>query len=341
MKSQNKPWNLAIVGASGLVGKQILSILDERNVSIGNLYLFASEQSCGEEVSFRDKSYLIEVLKPEAFERDIDVAIFSAGKEMSLEFAPIATSHGIVVIDNSSAFRMEKDVPLVVPEVNSADLVLCKKRKIIANPNCSTVQLVMALKPLEKYGLKRIVVSTYQSVSGAGREAMEELSTQVVSILRSEDIEKEVFPHQIAFNCLPHIDIFNDDFYSFEEVKLINETKKILHEYKLPITCTAVRVPTFSSHCESVNVEFEKEFKLENIRQELAQFKGVTVLDNPSNNVYPLNIQATGKDDVFVGRIRRDFSVKSGLNMWVVSDNLRKGAALNAVQILETLRTII
>ncbi len=340
MKSRNKPWNLAIVGASGLVGQEILSILDERDVSIDHLYLFAGEQSSGEEVSFRGKSYLIEVLRPEAFERDIDAAIFSAGKDISLEFAPIAASHGVIVIDNSSAFRMDKDIPLVVPEVNSDDLSLYKKRKIIANPNCSTVQLVMALKPFEKYGLKRVVVSTYQSVSGAGREAMEELSAQVVSILRSDDIKKEIFPHQIAFNCLPHIDAFNDDLYSFEEIKVIDETRKILHKDKLPITCTAVRVPTFSSHSESVNVEFEREFKLENIRQELAQFKGITVLDNPSNNVYPLNIQATGKDDVFIGRIRRDFSVKSGLNMWVVSDNLRKGAALNAVQILEILRTI-
>jgi len=303
--------NLAIIGATGVVGKEVLSILEERNLPIESLYLYASQKSRGKKILFQGSSLIVEELSADVFDRNIDFAIFSAGKTRSLEFAPIAASKGVVVIDNSSAFRMQKDVPLIVPEVNLDDLKHYKSRNIIANPNCSTIQLVMALKPLQKYGIKRVVVSTYQAVSGAGSRAIDELKEQTLSLLQNKSLNKEVFPHQMAFNCLPHIDDFLENNYSFEEEKVIQETRKILQDPDLKITCTAVRVPVISSHAESVNVEFENKIDLAQVRSDLDAFPGVKVLDNPQGQVYPLNSEATHKDEVFVGRLRYDFSIIS------------------------------
>ena len=336
MNSRNE-WNLAIVGATGAVGLEALKILEQRKIPIKNLYLFASSKSAGRKIPFRGKDYIVEELGPKIFEKQLDAAFFSAGKERSLLFAPPLCRKGIKVIDNSSAFRMDEDVALIVPEVNWGDYKHYKNKNIIANPNCSTIQLVMALKPLQKYGLKRVVVSTYQAVSGAGLKAIAELKEQTSDYLSGRNVKNKIFPHRIAFNCLPHIDKFDDDFYSFEEKKVMQETKKILGETGLAITCTAVRVPVLGAHSESVNIECEKPFDLETIKRELSHFPGLKVLDNPQAHVYPLNTEAIGKDEVFVGRIRKDLSVKSGLNLWIVADNIRKGAALNAIQILEKL----
>ncbi|MBI2609414.1 MAG: aspartate-semialdehyde dehydrogenase [Deltaproteobacteria bacterium] len=350
-----KPIHLALVGATGAVGREVLSILEHKNLHLEKFSLFASERSEGVKIPFQEKMLSVERLVPEVFERNIDYAIFSAGKTLAQEFAPIALRNGITVIDNSSAFRMDERIPLVVPEVNAHTLNR-KEPEIIANPNCSTIQLVMVLKPLEKYRIKRVVVSTYQAHSGAGHKAQEELRTQTTDFLKrlsflqltesnsgnpqsEATLMKNVFSHQIAFNCIPHIDQFDESGYTFEEIKVINETRKIMGLPELKITCTAVRVPVLDSHSESVNIEFESAFKLEDIKNDLGAFPGVKVLDNPKAHVYPLNVEARGRDEVFVGRIRRDPSLNSGLNMWVVSDNLRKGAALNAVQILETLLT--
>ncbi len=340
MNLQNEGVNLAIVGATGAVGQEALKILEERKTPIKNLYLFASSKSAGKKILLRGQEHVVEELQQKVFDRQIDVAFFSAGKERSLLFAPQASRKGIKVIDNSSAFRMNDSIALVVPEVNWADYSHYKNQNIIANPNCSTIQLVMALKPLQKYGLKRVVVSTYQAVSGAGLKAMAELKEQTQGYLLGKKIKNKIFPHKIAFNCLPHIDRFDDNLYSFEEIKVMQETKKILGEPNLAITCTAVRVPVLGAHSESVNVEFEKPCDVETVKRELSDFPGVKVLDNPKEHVYPLNIEAIGENEVFVGRIRKDFSVKSGLNLWVVADNLRKGAALNAIQILEHLKAL-
>ncbi|HLD73869.1 MAG TPA: aspartate-semialdehyde dehydrogenase [Bdellovibrionota bacterium] len=337
MNLRNEGWNLAIVGATGAVGQEALKILEERKTPLKNLYLFASSKNVGRKMSFRGEEYTVCELDSHVFEKTLDVAFFSAGRERSLEFGGNLARQGVRIIDNSSAFRMDPHVALVVPEVNWCDYKNYKNKNIIANPNCSTIQLVMALKPLQKYGLKRVVVSTYQAVSGAGLKAMEELKEQTRDYLSGKELKNQVFPHKIAFNCLPHIDKFDDDFYSFEEKKVMQETKKILGESHLAITCTAVRVPVLGAHSESVNIEFEKPFDLDVIKKELAGFPGVKVLDNPKEHVYPLNIEAIGKNEVFVGRLRRDSSVKSGLNLWIVADNIRKGAALNAIQILEHL----
>ena len=327
-----KTYKLAIVGATGLVGRTALKVLEEENLPNIEYKLFCSKKSAGTIIKFLGKDYIAEELTENSFDEGFDFAIFSAGGDTSKKFAPIAASKGCIVIDNSSAFRMEKDVPLVVPEVNPEDIKW--NNGIIANPNCSTIQAIVALKPLDdKYKIKRIIYSTYQAVSGAGIYGVEDLKNKA----NYENLKK--FPHPIYNNCLPHIDIFMDDGYTKEEHKMINETRKILQKPDLPITATAVRVPVVNCHSESINVEFEKDFDLYDVRMLLQNSPGIILVDNIEKEQYPIASKANGNNEVFVGRIRRDFSVPYGLNMWVVADNLRKGAATNAVQILEILLT--
>ena len=330
-------YNVAVVGATGAVGEQMREVLEERAFPVGKLLLLASERSAGQFLEFRGERHRVEVLKEDSFD-GIDIGLFSAGGSVSAKFAPIATAAGAVVVDNTAYFRMEPDVPLVVPEVNAKDIALYKKRGIIANPNCSTIQMVVALKPIHDAGrIVRVVVSTYQSVSGAGRKAMEELSQQVAALFNGQDIKKEKFPHQIAFNCIPHIDVFLEGGYTKEELKMINETRKILGEPSLRVTATTVRVPVFCGHSESVNVETEKKLTAHDVKTILKEAPGIILCDEPERNIYPMAIDAVGKDATYVGRIREDDSVPNGINLWVVADNLRKGAALNAVQIVEIL----
>lgn len=323
-----KNYRVAIVGVTGLVGSTILKILEEREFPIDKLYLFASSKSAGKTLVFNNKEYKIEELTENSFTNDIDIAFFSAGSGISKKFAPIAASKGITVIDNSSAFRMDNNIPLIVPEVNSQDIR--KNKGIIANPNCSTIQAVVALKPLnDKYKIKRIVFSTYQAVSGSGSKGISDLEKGLSG-------EKNSFyPYPIFNNCLPHIDTFEEDGYTKEEMKMVYETKKILNDDSLKITATAVRVPVFYSHSESVNIEFYDNFILSELIELLSNSPGIVVSDNPNESIYPLAINAAGTDDVYVGRIRKDDSVKSGINLWIVADNVRKGAATNAVQIAE------
>lgn len=317
---------LAIVGASGMVGRKFLDVLKERSFPIDELYLFASAKSAGSVIEFNGKSYVVEELKEDSFNRGIDIALFSAGGSTSLKFAPIAASKGCIVIDNSSAWRMDKEVPLVVPEVNPEDIKWNKG--IIANPNCSTIQAVVALKPLDlKYNIKRVVYSTYQAVSGAGVLGYEDL----------RDGTSKKFPHQIAYNMIPQIDVFEENGYTKEEMKMVNETRKILHRPDIKVTATTVRVPVYYGHSESVNLEFEKDFVLDDVFDTLKNAEGIILMDDVKNGVYPMPLTAAGKDEVFIGRVRRDESLDSGLNMWVVADNIRKGAATNAVQIAEVL----
>lgn len=325
-----KDLKVAIVGATGLVGRSFLTVLEEKKLPIKNYTLFASKNSAGKKVTFLGKEYTIQELTETSFDSGFDFALFSAGGEISKKFAPIAASKGCTVIDNSSYFRMDENVPLVVPEVNIEDAY--SNAGIIANPNCSTIQAMLPLKALnDKYKIKRIVYSTYQAVSGAGKSALEDLNNTDGSM----PLKK--FPHPIYDNCLPHIDSFTENGYTKEELKMINETRKILHNQNLRITATTVRVPVSNSHSESINLEFEKDFELNELVQVLKDFPNLVVVDNPQNNEYPMAINATGHDDVFVGRIRRDYSVPSGVNLWVVADNIRKGAASNAVQIMEKL----
>lgn len=320
-------YNVAIVGATGNVGRKFLEILEERNFPVKELYLFASKRSAGKTLKFKGEDILVEELCEANIEnKKIDFALFSAGGSVSLEFAPIFAKHGAVVIDNSSAWRMDKEVPLVVPEVNPEDVKWHKG--IIANPNCSTIQAMVALKPLyDKYGIKRIVYSTYQAVSGAG----------IQGILDLQEGTTKKFPYPILGNVIPHIDVFLDNGYTKEEIKMIEETKKILHDDTLRITATTVRVPVLNSHSESINVELNSEFELENVIDLFNNSKGIIVHDDVENLKYPTPLELSGKDEVFVGRIRRDFSLDNGLNLWVVADNIRKGAALNAIQIAEIL----
>lgn len=332
-----KKYNVAVVGASGAVGAEMVKILEERKFPVEKLIPLASERSLGQTVSFNGKEEPINVLSNESF-KGVDIALFSAGNERSRQYASVAADRGAVVIDNSSAFRMEKDVPLVVPEVNPEAIADYKNRGIIANPNCSTIQMVVVLNPIHKrYGIKRVVVSTYQSTSGAGTEAMEELSQQTIALFSNREIKTEVFKHRIAFNLIPHIDAFLEDGYTKEEVKLVNETKKIMDDESILVDATAVRVPVFYSHSESVNIELMSPAGVAEVREILASSPGIKLQDDPAKNLYPMPISATGKDDVFVGRIRADKSVPYGLSLWIVSDNLRKGAALNAIQIAELL----
>ncbi|MBQ6937394.1 MAG: aspartate-semialdehyde dehydrogenase [Clostridia bacterium] len=325
-----KKLNVAVVGATGMVGRTFLKVLEEENLPVENYYLFASARSAGSTVKFMGKDYVIEELNENSFDRGIDIALFSAGGSISEKFAPIAASKGCVVIDNSSAWRMNKEVPLVVPEVNPEDIKWNKG--IIANPNCSTIQAMVALKPLDdKYKIKRVVYSTYQAVSGAGMGGWNDLENG----LKGEAPKK--FPHPIANNCLPHIDVFLPNGYTKEEMKMIEETRKILGRQDIKITATTVRVPVFNSHSESINLEFENAFDLAELVETLKNAPGIVVQDDPANNVYPLAANATGTNETYVGRIRRDESVENGVNIWVVADNIRKGAAANAVQIAKKL----
>jgi aspartate-semialdehyde dehydrogenase len=330
-------YNVAIVGATGAVGEQMREVLEERHFPVGELLLLASERSAGHFLPFEGHQRRVDLLNDFSF-KNIDIALFSAGGSVSAKFAPAAVSAGAVVIDNTAHYRMEPDIPLVIPEVNASAIGDYKNRSIIANPNCSTIQMVVALKPIHDAArIKRVVVSTYQSVSGAGRQAMDELSEQVAALFNGKEPEKKKFPHQIAFNCIPHIDVFMEDGYTREEWKMIHETRKILGEPSLALTATTVRVPVFCSHSESLNVETEKAITAAEVKTLLRQAPGVIVADEPANDLYPLPIEATGKDAIYIGRIREDHSVQNGINLWVVADNLRKGAALNAVQIAEIL----
>ena len=330
-------YNVAVVGATGAVGEEMRKILAERLFPVDRLRLLASERSAGQRLEFCGQQVPVEALDEDSFD-DVDIALFSAGSSVSARYAPAAVDAGAVVIDNTSRFRMDDDVPLVVPEVNAREIADHVRRGIIANPNCSTIQMVVALKPLyDAAGITRIVVSTYQSVSGAGRQAMEELGTQTAALFNGREVECERFPHRIAFNCIPHIDSFLPNGYTGEEMKMIRETRKILGDPDIRITATAVRVPVFCSHSESINVETRTKLSAGDVRAILREAPGVLLRDDPQDNDYPLATEVTGKDATFVGRIREDDSVDNGINLWVVGDNLRKGAALNAVQIAEIL----
>lgn len=331
-------YNVAIVGATGAVGLKMREILAEREFPVNNLRLLASERSAGKVLNFKQKPITVETLTKGSFE-NIDIALFSAGSGVSNGYAPIAATAGSVVIDNSSAFRMDEDVPLVVPEVNSHQIK--NHNGIIANPNCSTIQLVVALKPIHTtYTIKRIVISTYQAVSGGGLRCAEELRDQTQALLRNENITTKHFPHQIAFNALPQIPqkrAFLSNGYTTEEMKLLNETRKILGDHNIEVSPTCVRIPVFVGHSEAVEVTCQREIRAAEVRDLLSNSPGVEVLDHPEKEMYPLAVDCDGKDAVFVGRIREDLSSKFRLNMWIVSDNLRKGAALNAIQIAEML----
>lgn len=317
---------LAVVGATGLIGRKMLQVLDEQNVHIDELIVAASERSVGKEISFKGNSYKL-LTVDDAIAAKPDIAIFSAGADASKQYAPLFAKNGTYVIDNSSAWRKNPDIPLVVPEINANDIE--KQHHIIANPNCSTIELVLALAPLHrKYNIKRLVVSTYQSVSGSGLKGLNQLHCEQ----NGKTSENPAYPHPIHENIIPHGGDFLDNHYTTEEEKLIFETNKILHS-NIRITATVARVPVFGGHSESANIEFEKQFDLQDVVSELAAFPGIKIVDNPAKNEYPTPLQAYGKDDVLVGRIRRDFSIDNGLNLWIVSDNTRKGAATNAVQI--------
>ncbi|UJH90053.1 aspartate-semialdehyde dehydrogenase [Antarcticibacterium sp. 1MA-6-2] len=321
---------VAVVGATGMVGNIMLKVLEERNFPITELYPVASERSVGKEITFNNKSYKVIGLE-EAVSIKPDLALFSAGGDTSLEWAPKFAENGTTVVDNSSAWRMDKTKKLVIPEINAVELT--KDDKIIANPNCSTIQLLMALKPLhDKYKIKRVVVSTYQSITGTGVKAVQQLENEY------KDQKGEMaYPYPIHRNAIPQCDVFTENGYTKEEMKLTNETKKILGDDSVLVSATAIRIPVVGGHSESVNLEFESDFDEKDVRKLLSDFPGVTVQDNPDVNTYPMPIYAEGKDDVFVGRIRRDYSQPNSLNMWIVADNLRKGAATNAVQIAEYL----
>ncbi|MCE5333904.1 MAG: aspartate-semialdehyde dehydrogenase [Desulfobacteraceae bacterium] len=330
-----KEFKVAVVGATGAVGNLMVQVLEERSFPVSEIKLLASARSVGKTLSFRGKQYPVEELKEDSFE-GIQVALFSAGGSVSKKFAPCAAKSGAVVIDNSSAWRMDPKVPLVVPEVNP-DAALGHSG-IIANPNCSTIQMVVALKPIyDAVGIKRIVVTTFQAVSGTGKRAIEELRTQVAEIANGREPKREIYPHQIAFNCFPHIGAFLDNGFSEEEMKMVNETKKIFSDPAIRVCATTVRIPVVYGHSESVNIETGKPIEVEEVRRLLSGFPGVKVIDDPSKAVYPVPLQAAGTDDTYVGRIRKDPSVENGLAMWVVADNIRKGAATNAVQIAEVL----
>lgn len=323
-------YKVGIVGATGLVGTTFLRVLEERNFPIDELYLFASARSAGRRIEYRGKDYVVEELKETSFDREMDYALFSAGGGISKKYSPIAASRGVVVIDNSSAFRMEEDVPLIVPEVNPG--AASDHKNIIANPNCSTIQAVVPLKEIdERWNIKRVVYSTYQAVSGSGLAGIRDLE---------EGLEGEAptnYPHSIAYNCLPHIDVFMENGNTKEEEKMIGETRKILEKPNLPISATCVRVPVKHGHCISVNLELERDFDIGEVKRTLEETPGVVVVDDVVNNIYPMPIEVEGRDEVFVGRIRRDESLASGLNLWIVADNIRKGAATNTVQIAELL----
>ncbi|MBW1927312.1 MAG: aspartate-semialdehyde dehydrogenase [Deltaproteobacteria bacterium] len=332
-----KTFNVAVAGATGAVGQTMIKVLEERDFPVGEIRFLASERSEGKELSFKAEKVRVRKLDHDSFD-GVDIAIFSAGGDRSLTFAPSAAEAGAVVVDNSSAWRMDPEVPLVVPEVNPHAISGYKAKGIIANPNCSTIQMVVALKPLYDYArIKRVVVSTYQAVSGTGQKAIVELEDQVKSWAEGRTLEPKVYPHQIAFNCLPHIDVFMDNGYTREEMKMVNETRKIMEDPEIQVSATAVRVPVFYSHSEAVNVEFEQKISASKARELLTNAPGIKVIDDPFRNAYPLALEAEGQDLTLVGRIREDISQANGLDFWVVADNIRKGAATNAVQIAELL----
>lgn len=336
-----KKYNVAILGATGAVGTEFLKLIEERNFPYAELRLLASKRSAGKQIEFMGKTYTVQETTKDSF-AGIDIALF-AGGSVSKEFAPYAVEAGAVVIDNSSAFRMDPEVPLVVPEVNPQAIL--KHKGIIANPNCSTIIMVMALKPLyDMAKIKRIVVSTYQAVSGAGKEGIDELTDQVKDFADGKEMVANILPsaslakhYPIAFNLIPQIDVFMDNLYTKEEMKMVNETRKIFDDYDMRITATTVRVPVYRSHSESINVEFENDLNLEEMQKALAAFPGVQVIDNPQEQLYPMPLYTSEKDDVYVGRLRRDESNDKTFNMWVVGDQIRKGAALNTLQIAETM----
>lgn len=338
--SNQKLYNVAVVGATGAVGEQIIKLLETRNFPINNVKFLSSARSAGKKLTFKGQEYVLEEAKPESFD-GIEIALFSAGGDVSKVLAPEAAKRGAVCIDNTSAFRMDPNTPLVVPEVNPEQIK--EHNGIIANPNCSTIQMVAALKPLhDRYTIKRIIVSTYQAVSGAGARAIQETLRQTRAVLDEQEVNPDVLPvgglpvkHQIAFNAIPQIDKFTENGYTYEEMKMTNETKKIMGDDSIEVSATCVRIPVIYGHSESVYVEFEQQFDVEEVKSLLADAPGVTLVDDPANQQYPLATDAAGKPDVFVGRIRRDITSEKGLNMWIVSDNLLKGAAWNAVQIAE------
>ncbi len=328
-------YNVAVVGATGAVGREMVKVLIERKFPIKDLVLLASERSAGETITYKKKELEVQELNSSSFE-GIDIALFSAGGSVSNKFVPIAVKNGTIVIDNSSTFRMDSHVPLIVPEVNPGDVK--KHNGIIANPNCSTIQMVIALKPiLDEVGIKRIVVSTYQSVSGTGKDAIDELAEQSSQVLNNKKPVRKVYPHQIAFNILPHIDVFENNGYTKEEMKLVHETMKIFGLSKIKITVTAARVPVFYGHSESVYIETKKHITIKKLKNIYLKKKGIKLVDDINNNKYPLAIMSEIYDDVMVGRLRKDLTEPNGINMWIVANNLRKGAALNAVQIAELL----
>ena len=333
----SKPVRVAVCGATGAVGSQMVQCLEERDFPLSSLKLLASERSKGKMVSFNGEKIAVEVLGDDSF-KDVDLALFSAGGGTSKEFAPKAAASGAVVVDNSSAWRMDPEVPLVVPEVNPDDIALYTQKGIIANPNCSTIQMVVALEPVRQLaGLKRIVVATYQSVSGTGQKGVNELKGQIAALNSGGGIEAKVYPQQIALNLLPHIDVFQDNGYTKEEMKMVNETRKMMHDDGIMVSATCVRVPVYYSHSEAVNITTAKKVTPDQVREALAKAPGVKVVDDPANLVYPTPLMAEGQDKTYVGRIREDISQENGIDMWVVADNIRKGAATNAVQIGEIL----
>ena len=335
MLKKKKRYVTAVVGATGAVGNEMVKTLEQRDFPVERLRLFASERSEGKIIEFRNKETLVEPLNNKSFE-GIDIALFSAGAERSKIWAPVAAQSNCVVIDNSSQWRMDPEVPLVVPEVNPYDLKWHKG--IIANPNCSTIQMVVVLKPLHDAAkIKRVVVTTFQAVSGTGQKAIDELLQQTTDLLNLRQVKCNVYPYQIAFNVLPHIDKFLENGYTKEELKMANETKKIIGDNSIRVTATTVRVPVFRCHSESLNIETEKKLSANDVRAILSQAPGVIVYDAPDKNIYPIPIDVADKDETYVGRIREDDSIDNGINMWIVADNLRKGAALNAVQIAEKL----
>jgi len=328
---------VAVVGATGAVGQEMLKILEERSFPVGELKPLASERSRGKKVTFKGVEIPVEVLSKESFQ-GMELALFSAGASISREFAPIAAGAGCIVVDNSSAFRYEEDVPLVVPEVNPHRVRDYQKRGIIANPNCTTIISIVPLKPLHDYGrIQRMVVSSYQATSGAGAQAMLELEAQVKSYVEGKPLEARAFPYQIAFNLIPHIDVFLENGYTKEEMKMVWETRKIMEVPALRVTATCVRVPVFRAHSVSINIETEKKITRDQALEILSQAPGVKVLDDPASRKYPMPLYVAGRDECFVGRVREDISVERGLSLWVVGDQLRKGAALNAIQIAELL----
>lgn len=337
-----KTYNVAVVGATGAVGTQILRLLEERNFPVNKLKCLSSARSAGAKITFKGQEVIVEEAKPESFD-GVDFALFSAGGSVSKKLAPEAAARGAVVIDNTNAYRMDPEVPLVVPEVNMEKA--SENKGIIANPNCSTIQMVAALKPIkDKYGIDRIIVSTYQAVSGAGNLAIDDLRNQTQAALEGKEVKGEILPvgslpkkHQMAFNAIPQIDVFQDNGFTLEEMKMINETKKIYGDDKIKVAATCVRVPVLNGHSESVYIETKEDFDLDEVKQLLAQSEGLVLVDNPAEQAYPLATEATGKLEVFVGRVRRDITEARGLHLWIVSDNLLKGAAWNAVQIAEKL----